>query len=271
MPGVKRANGSTYTYRSKLFKKAKALDKITGLSSGVTPKVKAYVKKAIQSNAENKVFIDYQSNNTITSAGTAAPQPYAIGLSPTITQGTSSNQRIGNQVTVKKAWVRGWVNLTPFNSISNVGPVPCLVKIWLCKNRKVNSNNIADTSIATDFFDTGAGVVGFQGNVLDMNLPNNMDNWHIFEEKTFKIGAASASATGPVGTGGYYDNSPMTVPFYFEYGKHLGLLKFTDGSVPATNKNCFVVIQVVYANGNSAATSTAAEVHWSLRLEYQDS
>lgn len=237
----------------------------------VSPSLKSYIKKQIHNNMENKVILGYAVNQTITTA--SASNPFTIqNLLPTIAQGTGHSSRIGNEITIRSAYVSGYVNLLPYNAVTNPLSTPVMVKMWLCSSKTVNTNLISSTDISTSFFEINNGSVGFQGNMLDMILTPNRDSWTIYATKKFELGATYASTNGGVGTGGYFDNSKMSIPFYFNYGKYFKrALKYNDTltNIP-TNRNLFLVIQAVYADGSATAVSIA-ECHYQFRINFEDS
>jgi len=225
------------------------------------------VKSVISRQAENKVYADYGINQSITSV--AGTTPVFKNLVPLINQGTSSTGRIGNEVRVVNGYIRGHVNLLPYHATDNLLPLPCYVKMWVCSYRALNTQNLASTQIANNFFDYGGGSVGFQSNMLDIDFSPNKDAWVIHFTKTVKLGVGYATGT-TVATSSYFDNSPMSLPFSFQIGKKIGSLKYDETTTFPTNKNMFLVFQVVPANGANAGGQIMAEYHYTTRLEYED-
>jgi len=236
--------------------------------SGGRQAIVKIVKSVISRQAENKVWADYGANQPISS--TAGGTPTFLNLSPTLSNGTGTMSRIGNEVRVKSGYVRGHVNILPYNATSNNLPVPCYVKMWLCSSKQVNSQNLSSTNIATNFFEIGAGSAGFQGTMLDIDFSPNKDIWVIHSTKTCKIGAGYTGNGAVVATGGYFDNSPMSMAFQFNFGKKLGLLKYDETVTNATNRNLFLVFQAVTASGASSSSQLMAEYHFTTRVEYED-
>lgn len=229
--------------------------------------IKKYVKRTIHSNLEKKISTFYGANLSINSQ---TAQNNFQSIVPQLSQGTNDSQRIGNQVNITKGMIHGYVNILPYNATSNTLSTAVMVKIWICKYKKTNQASFATAyNTNTDFFDVGSTNIGFQSNMLDMVLTCNKDDWIWYNTKTFKIGASNATASGQVGSGGYYDNSPMTHAFSFNFGKHLKKLHFNDTDVIPTNTNLFIVFQAVYADGSSSALNPA-EYHFVSRVEYED-
>lgn len=231
--------------------------------------LRKYVKQAIAYMAEKKVVINHGENVAI-SVAVGATTPVALSLAPSIAQGTSQNQRIGNQVKVTKASIRGHIGLLPYNALLNPQPAPVHVKMWLCRYKKLNTDTIGSTDIMSAFFDTGAGVAGFQGNIFDIEAFPNNDSWEVVTTKTVKIGASAGTNTIPSTNAQYFDNSPSVTPFEFEFGSKLGVCLFNDATLIPTNKNLFLVFQPVLSTGVASANLVPAELHYALKVEYID-
>ena len=250
-------------------RKAKRGVRRTARKPKVSLPVKRYVKRALHQNTENKLWIDFYLNVPIASAVGAVPSN--IALLPQLSQGTAQNQRVGNKVKVRRAYVKGYCNLLPYNVTNNINGGPILVKLFVIKYKKQNINTLSSTDITTQFFETGSGSTGFQGNVLDMLFQGNDSSWKICMTKQFELGTTSQSAfTGQYGTS-YNDNSKMTIPFYFNYTKHLKkTLLYQDSSTSVCqNDNLWLAFQAVYADGTSILVQ-GAEYHAVNRVEYED-
>ena len=232
----------------------------------VSKTVKRYVKKQISANIENKCFVYYGANTNINTAG-ASLDCANLYLLPLLSQGTGQANRIGNQIKIKKAVVKGYVNIIPYNATTNPLTAPVMVKMWLVSHRK--SMTFA-TGATSNFFETGNSSTGFQGNMLDMVLTVNKEAWLVHKTKTFKIGAGSNTTTGPISSNAYFDNSPMNKPFSFNFGKYIkAKLRYDDTGTTPTNKNMYLFIQAVYSDGSSNAV-TPAEYHYDVRIDYED-
>jgi len=229
--------------------------------------VKQYVKRYIHGQTENKIWVSYAANQAITTA--SGSYPTALSLVPQVAQGTTQFTRIGNKIKVVKGFIRGHVNLLPYNATSNPWIGPLYVKMWLCKYKKVNSGTVADTNIDGFFFDSASGGTGFQGNMLDMELTNNKDSWIVYKTKTFEL---NQTATIGVTSGtSAPDNSKYSMPFYFSFGRHIRRQINYEATVAGApnNANLFLVFQVVNADGSATAVQ-AAEYHFNTRVEYED-
>lgn len=226
------------------------------------------VKNILKTRVEQKSWFGYQLANSVPTAATGIP--YNVNLLPNgMTQGVQASQRIGNSIKVKSAKIEGYVGLLPYNSITNPLSTPVMVIIYILKCKQINASNLGSTSINSTLFNVNNSAVGFQANLLDSLLTINTDVWTVYARKTYKIGAASATTAGKVGTGGYYDNSPMTVHFNFNYGRHLKAQLKWDDAGNIQNNNMFMVCQPVYADGTNSAV-TIAQLSYSLSIKYTD-
>lgn len=248
---------------TKMAKKPYKKRAATGARVGVA--VKQYVKRALAKEIENKEVYVYANNQGIS----AAPflTPLSIKLSPTISQGLGKSQRTGDEVLIKNGLIKGYVNLLPHSAGTNPLVAPAYVKIWLVSSKETNSGLIAETEIATTFFDVNNANVGFQGNMLDMLLRPNKERWQVHATKVVKLGLANmpSSATG------LSDNGSFSAPYQFSFGKHLRKLKFEDSGTTPTNKNLWLVFSCAYADGSSGgSTSEFAETHYVISWNYTD-
>jgi len=235
--------------------------------SGGRKAIVKIVKSVLSRQAENKAWFDYGINQTITCVSAATP--VYKNLIPILTQGTGHSGRVGNEIRVKSGYIRGHVNLLPYNSQTNTAPVPVYIKMWVLSNKYINTNLLTQTVIASDFFDIVNSSVPLQGNMLDIDLTLNKDMWTLHASKSFKLGASYSLTPSPVSTGSYFDNSPMSLPFYFNIGKFMKTVKYDDTTTVASNKNLFICFQAVAADGSNAAL-TPAEFHYATRVEYED-
>lgn len=249
--------------RPKQFAKGKIRSKI--------PKgLKSYINKTVQSLAEKKLNVA-AAIITLTTAITTTP--VGLNLVPRVDQGAAQNQRIGNDIRVKTAVIRGNITCNPYNATKNPVVGPIIVKLWLCRYKSANTSSLLQTNIDTSFFETGSGAQGFTGNITDLTLFPNNDSWEILESKEYKLGAGSVSATFTAATYAF-DNSPVTAHFQMDVAKYLrGVTSYLDNSsTVATNKNLFLVFQPVYAWPYAAtAASELAQCSYAYRCEYTDS
>jgi len=236
---------------------------------GARKSITKIVKAVLSKQAENKSWFDYGLNQTITTSS-GGGTPTFKNLLPQLSQGSSASNRIGNEVRVRSGYIRGHVNVLPYDVTLNPLPAPLYVKMWILSAKAINTNNLALTTIGSNFIDLVSSASVLQGNMLDIDFQINKDAWTIHASKTVRIGAGSYVSTGPMSQTSYFDNSPMSVPFAFSYGKFLKTLKYDDSGPVPTNRNMFIVFQAVSANGASGGGYIPAEFHYTNRVDYED-
>lgn len=239
-----------------------------GRSQAFRKKVLSVIHRA----AEDKNYVTYAANQSIVSAQVNIP--FNINLVPPITLGTGQSNRIGNQVSIRRAAIRGLVNLVPYNATTNptVGPVYVKMFLFSVKNMQ-NSASLSSTSIGSNFFDTGASSAGFQNSTLDIVLPVNKNLITLHKTKTVLLSSGATqgstyynSAGGSCGSSGRF-----SAPYTFSYGKLMKSLRYDDASpTQPTNRNLWLAMQAVYADGTSVAGSIMAETHYSIQVDYED-
>lgn len=240
--------------------KKKPLTKKRITKPKVSIATKLYVKRAISREVENKVWLDYGVNQSITTANATVPTNAL--LVPRIGQGLGKSQRTGNEIKVKYAKLTGYVNLLPYNIVTNPQVAPVIIKMWVIRSKILNGIVLANTTIATTFFDIVNSSAGFQANMLDTLLSVNKEAWQVIATKQFELGLT-------INTNGVADNSSFSRYFSFELSKHLGVIKYDDASLTPTNKNLYIIFQAVYPDGSTNAF-VSSEYHWHYRIEYED-
>lgn len=233
---------------------------------------KAYVKKMIHSNIENKKAQDYAVNQPLATALNPGA-PSTVFLLPKLSQGVtggSATGRIGNEVKLTKGIISGMVNLLPYNAQTN--PLCAqMVKIWLLSYKPQNVSTTADIEFSK-FFEVGNTAAGFQTDPLDMLLQVNKDLFTLHETRQFRLGNTSQGSLTNSGAGQWYDNSSTSRKFYFNWGKYCKTkLKYDDNvSTTVTNRNFFICFQSVNMDGSATSNKTPCEYHYVNNMEYED-
>lgn len=236
---------------------------------------KIAVKRVIHRLAENKTITQDASNESITPCRGVGSAPYFINLLPTIATGTTQGTRIGNQVRIVKNHIKGFVNLLPYSSTTNPYVCPIMVKMWVVSwkfaNPAFSQPALSDFS---NFFQRGSATTNFIGNPLDMLRDINTDCWTVHKVKSFELNSSLQTSNSVAGTNAIYQ-SPSGVwskRYSFEVAKYVKMLKYDDSiSNQPTNKNLYLVIQTVRADGGSVgAGDVYVENHWQNTMYYED-
>lgn len=232
--------------------------------------IKRYVKAAIHRNIENKYFVDYAANQSISCAAVGAVSPTTLNLLPILNEGAEMGERLGNKVKLMGNYLNMYINILPYHAVTNTKH-PINVRCWIVKyklqNRNALSLNLNDWD---NFFDVGTSTVGFQNNMLDMVLPVNKSQWIVYEERRFKLGVgAGSSSYGSSVTA--YDDSSFNKLLKFHLAKHWRApLDYQDSATSRpTNTNMFFVVQAVPSDG-SVELGPLCELHYTQKFTYED-
>lgn len=227
----------------------------------VSQAVKRYVNRTIHTNIENQTKSVVYLNNAVTSS-TGYSQP----LIPALLQGGSDvEKRRGNEVSLRGGYVKGYVNLLPFDGTTN--PQSTVhVRMMIIS---MKDENVA-TFDAGNIWQFGNSSLGIQNNIGDCLYQVNKELFTVYEQKTFTLGATSLTNTVSTFPPNIMSNLKSTVPFYFNWGKHFKQkLKYNDGSTLCTNRNCFLFVTASYADGSGLALAPV-EVHFLNQYNFED-
>lgn len=248
-----------YGRKARLFKKK------------FSPALKKFVLKTIHRNIENKTLTNYAANAQIAYAGSVT-NPTFLYLVPTPTQGTTTQNRVGNEIRVVKANIKGLINMLPY-SATNPQYCPVWVKMWLVSRKQNQFNNAPSSTDFSNFFQAGQTSFGFQSNTLDMLFEVNKDYFTLHKTMKFQL-ANMYPSTGAItiDSGSIIPaSSQVSVPFSFNFERHLGICKFNDTETYPRNKDLILVFQAVNADGTTNSLGTAkAEVHYTINYYYED-
>lgn len=221
-----------------------------------------YIAKAISIKKQNRQLITTGLNGAINTVLAGNAPTTFVNLMPQPTRQVNDDGRIGNALTIKQGIIRGHVNLLSYNSVTNPVVAPMYVKMWVVSCKQNNTSVLADTNIATNFFDGNSAPLGFQQNMLDLHLPPCKENWVLHYSKIIKLGLGSGTNAYPSTTTQVNDNSSFTAPFYFNWGRKCKtVLKYLDSSAYPMNRNMWLIFTAVSADGQSTSI-TPAEYHY---------
>lgn len=235
------------------------------------------IRKVVKSMAETKNWQITEVNQVCGIWGSSMLGKY-INLMPSIVQNTTVHGRIGNVINCTSGVITGYINLLPYNLTTN--PYPNIkVKLFLCSYRNKNTNFNENTTIALnevqEFFTDGSSPgVPFQGSVMDLLMPVNSSKWILHKTKTISLSLSAGTTDYPIGSAPSDNGGKVSCFFKFYLGKHLGRLLYNDSvggsSLRPTNKNLFLIIQPVRADGTYSSAIIPCEVHYNLNIKYKD-
>lgn len=237
----------------------------------VSKTIKAYVDRKFTAGCEAKYLITRYVNSSINT--TIGITPTAISLLPSETGGSTRFNRVGNEITLKDGFIRGRVNLLPYNATTNTLACPIAVKMWLLSSVQYNEiGAFSGTSAATAFFKSDTTPAGLSGSVLDLLQSVETENFRVYAEKTIILGTASNSINFPSTLVEAYTAEPFSAPFYFNWKKHIKKLKYngTSSSSIPTNRNLWLVFQAVSLSGTAPSLQVPCEFHACIENHYID-
>lgn len=242
----------------------------------VSVAVKKYVKRMIHVDQENKI----QTINYAGSFGNSVANPsmYSYPMTPytgymTIGQGITQNQRIGNEVKVRKATLRYVLRPNGYNVDSNPFPAPVHVQMFLGRTKLC----AGDQLIAADFnflFQNGSSSISPVGSLNDLVSITNKDYFDIKKQWSHKIGYNQTIGTGGIASTSYFGNND----FALNVVKRLDItkfypktLKFNDATNQLQGTGLFLWYQAVNAGGGiNPSTTLPAHITFWLDVEYED-
>lgn len=259
-----------YKRRSMISKSRK------GRSSSVSMAVKKYVKSTIHKNIENKVtnvaaaaaFGNILQNNTM---NVYPMTPYTSYL--TISNGTFTNNRIGNRITTRRVMLNYVLCPKPYDVTTNPLCRPQEVDMFL-GYVKATPSVLPNATDFNNLFQVGATSLGPQGELSDLIADINRDYWVIKKRWRHKIGYADVTGTGASAGSQYYANND----FKFNAVKKLNITSmcpktviYNDASNTPTSHGLFFFYQCVSATGAvQPATTLALDIDFWLTYEFED-
>lgn len=245
-------------------------------SSAVSSAVKAYVKKAIHVDEENKMINTNASDDfgSITNSSTMNMYPILpyVGYS-TLSQGVLSNNRIGNEVKIRKVMLKYVLRPNPYNAITNAVPVPQIIDMYLGNVRQTPGFLPSATDI-TYLYQLGNTSTAPAGNLNDLIYDINKDFWNVKKRWHHKIGYSGATGIGANAGNQYFANND----FKFNVVKRLDItklvtktMKFTDAVASLQGPNLFFFYQTVRADGQAlASTDLPIHIDFWIDVTYED-
>jgi len=260
---VYRRNRKTALKKAPLRKMVK---KVMKKRATISPSVKAYVKRALHKEIENKTPTPVSGQdvaivpitNTI-SWGTLIP----LSNVWTIEQGVGQGNRLGDKIKPMKWVIRGYIHNNA------VTAVPAVVKMFIFKPKLTYESPAgAAYSGPVDFFQYGSTSIGPQNNYQDLLRDVNTDKYQVYTTRTFKI--------APAGSAGNTNNDFSCVGKFkinlMKYQKHT--LTYNDAVVNTPqNSGLYVCFALAEYGGSTKVTWGAGEapqISYDILAGYED-
>lgn len=242
--------------------------------SVVSQAVKAYVKRTVHKNIENKTVSD---KNDVDFASYLANIDLAVqNISPNpsslvINSGVGQGERVGNTITTRKLLLKYIIHPNPQDATTNPQPVPQEVIIWIgyLRNNRMKQPDLADYS---NFFQNGSATSAPFSNLWDCMLPVNQDIFHICKTIRHKLGNSVYTDYQGIKPQNYYTNNDfkLNVTRTVDCTKYINkVLKFNDSSqVPDTG--LYMWMTAVPADGQTGFQSKVCRMSYTVRYDYED-
>lgn len=259
--GKKSSKKAKRTYRRRISRRPR----IAGM-------VKKIVRQAIARNVENKrLTTEFTKNLFHSGAGTNFRDQNIIALCPNsalgsiyqMVQGTGQQQRIGNQVRLKKLIFRGIMAPNPYSATTNPTPNPVMIQMFIISmKRNVPSSSIAEVNnvFQNTFFANGSTSLGALGTLYDAVTPINTDQVTLHYKRTFKLGYENYSGvTGGADTGQTKASNDykLNQRFSINLAKYMTKVwKFNDNEGATTSRQVYAIFQPLNFNGSIPAVGT---------------
>lgn len=252
-------------YAKKTYKPRKTTKK----TKTVSDTVKAYVKKAIHVQAENKIASNYKDSNlplipygNSTALGitltTIVPLQDALNLS----QGAGQGDRIGNSIRPRSFMLRGHIIAASTENADS----PILARMVIFKRKQ----DIEIPTDLSDLFQSGNTSVAPTNLPTDMYLPLNKEDYIIYKERKFSVtrndNDSFASANG----------TNLIQFFKQDLTKYIPKkLTYADAAVDPTNCGIYLICLMCKADGSafpaaSVTGTTQLQLSYSVNLIYED-
>lgn len=252
-------------YAKKTYKPRKTAKK----TKTVSDTVKAYVKKAIHVQAENKIANNYQENSlslipygNSTTLGATLTTIVALQDALNLSQGTGQGDRIGNSVRPRSFMLRGHIV-----AASTAGSdTPILVRMVIFKRKQ----DIEIPTDLSDLFQSGNTSVAPTNLPTDMYLPLNKEDYIIYKERKFSVTRNDTESFASA-------NGTNLIQFFKQdLTKHIPKkLTYADAAVDPTNCGIYLICLMCKADGSAFPAASAPgtiplELSYNANLIYED-
>jgi len=225
---------------------------------GVTKRV---VRRMISRNIEKKTiqqFVNAVSfyypaqGSTYDAANTLLLGAQAGAL--VVQQGVTQAARIGNRIKVTKLEFKGTLYPATYSGIFNPNPELVQVKLVLFYDKL---NPTAVPAPRTNFFQAGAGTSPIVGNLNDLWIPINTDQYRVLATKSFKLGFAQYGGSGYQAAPQAFSNNEFKLNCNVRWNitkYHLRMLRYNDNSAVPAGRHLYMQVMVSPTLGTTGSS-----------------
>jgi len=264
--------------RRKVAKKRVVRRKVTKKSATrkVPVAVKKYVKRALDNRIEDKEGAVTGSIGFWQQTTVSIISSYANSLIPSVAFGNTVSTRIGNEITVKKYMLKGYLYLNSSGLSAQNPYVPGQYHVRIFIGRLKRDFSTPLTSDYNVLLRTGAATLPFDSSsLLSLCRTVNRETWTIYYDKIHKIGTA-----GPANTGVTFNTDSGIANNDFSMTKAINIdctkmirkkLKFLDNNLLPTNTGLYIFGAVVNSLGSDNSLSSPPVIlDYDIELKYED-
>lgn len=271
--------------KRKTFKKRttfkRRASKAPRMPTASNKKIRDVCLKVIAQRTENKVmnYLFARTNmfvygNAFWGGAQCFPiSPYS-GYVNTV-QGSGQNQRLGNEISIKKATIKLMFNQNAYSATTNNQPAPMLIKVVTFYDK---TQTTLLPTLVPGLYQNGSSTLDPDANGLNVDIIKtfNRDRYVIKSSRVLKVGWSTNvnAASGAQSLLQYHANNdfPMFNTFSLDYTKYLvKTVKYNDTTVTPTTRGLFMALFLMSADGNSiSAVNTTCNYQGFINIEYED-
>jgi len=242
--------------------------------------IKRVVRSVLSRAAETKSVESWFLDKPLYTVGNVnfPDNVFALGFNtvgPTCVQGTGQGNRIGNQVTIKRAILKAVLVPMPQNATTNPTPKPVVVRMALMYDREDENDSFIP---GNQLMQSGNGAAALEGRITDMLHPYNNNRYRVLTTRTFKLGFAEyAGTTTSVANQGIfqaYSNNDFKLnhQIKMDVSKYLPKkVKWNDNTSNPVTRGLYALFHYANADGSSLdPTIIAAEISYGMAIDFQD-
>lgn len=190
-----------------------------------------------------------------------------------VSQGVASNQRVGQNITVKKGEIRLYFVPNGYNATYNYEPQPMILQVFIGYDKTTGDGQ--PSAALTNLFLTDGGATNPTGQAIDTFRKINTSRYAVFNRRTYKIGQSELFGTANNPSQQYFANNDFkfNIKTTFDYTKHLiKTVKYPRGGTDNTpnTRQLWCWFMICPATGLSTASSRNITVNAEATLRYTD-
>lgn len=271
-----RRYGKRPNYRRKAYRKTTAKKAVR--KARKSNFVKA-VKRVISSTVETKQAFMTSATNSLTlfNSGINAAGDM-LQVLPNISQGTTDNSRIGDQIIAKKLNIKGYVKLN-VNDVMDSLTLPnviCRLMVISLKYRSAYPDSAGSSAPLAALLKKGGTTTNFSGNLSDIYADVNTDLWTVHADRKFYLNQSYVATPGAAPAQSIVSTDVSKTVKFFNINVNCRNKKLLyDGAVTSglspTNFAPMLVLGYAYLSGDVIDTVSAnVGLHYISKFDFED-